>query len=577
MKEMKWGQIIKRNKELSLSMSGPVKKIALLSNTIVFQLKEILELTLREANVAVEIDLGDYDSILQDSERFVKYDAIIIFWELSNLLDGLNYKYNILSDKKLEALIHKVESEVRLTLNNLKETPLILFNRFTSMPYDFEILNDSKLQIIANRLNSALKTMVSHHHLVVDIEKVIALTGLERSLDHRQFQISKSLYTKEFYFNYAEQVKPAFLVSSGFVKKVLVLDCDNTLWGGVLGEDGEDGIEMSDLTVKGKSFHEIQHLIKGFQRKGVLLALCSKNNLEDVDKVLENHPDMILKDVDFVAKKVNWTDKAKNLIELSQELNLGLDSFVFIDDSEFEIGLIRRELPQVQSILVPKDTSSYPSLMRALEKGFFSLSSAAEDAKKTSMYKQEKNRIGSSKAFESIDDYLASLDLNLTIVFNEDVSIPRAAQLTLKTNQFNLRTCRYSEAEIKSFIDSDHYIVASFSLADNYGDYGITGLAILRLHKKLVFFDTFLMSCRVIGRNIEYEFFSQIVNELKKKKLFGMKLEAEWIGSAKNHQVAQFDDTLGFSCKSDSNNSKSYQIDLSAYVPRPLNYIRISN
>jgi FkbH-like protein len=577
MKYMKWGQIIKRNKELGLTMSGPTKKIALLSNITVFQLKEILELTLREASVAVEIDVGNYDSILQDSERFVKYDVVIIFWELSNLLDGLNYKYNVLSDEKLDALINKVESEVRLTLKNLEETPLILFNRFTSMPYDFEILNDSKLQIVANRLNSALKTMVSRHQLVVDIEKIIALTGLEQSLDHRQFQISKSLYTKEFYINYAEQIKPAFLVSSGLVKKVLVLDCDNTLWGGVLGEDGEDGIEMSDLTVKGKSFREVQHLIKGLQLKGILLALCSKNNIEDVDNVLQHHPDMILKDIDFVAKKVNWNDKAKNLIELSLELNLGLDSFIFVDDSAFEIGLIRRELPEVQAVMVPKEASSYSSVIRDLEKYFFSLSSTGEDSKKTLMYNQEKGRADSAKNFESIDDYLASLGLSLTIDFNKDVCVARAAQLTQKTNQFNLRTTRYSEAEINSFVHRADRIVVSFSLSDRYGDYGTTGLCIVRLEKELAFLDTFLMSCRVIGRNVEYKFFSEIVNALKHMKLDEVSLEAEWVRTDKNRQVVQFYEHLGLLCKSESENSKSYTLPLSSYVPRILDYIVILN
>ena len=577
MKEMKWGQILKRNKELGLAMSGPIKKVALLSNAIIFQLKEILELELREASVAVEITIGDYDSILQDSERFSQYDAIIIFWESSNLLDGVNYKYNLLDDEELDALANKVEAEIRLTLENLKRTPLVLFNRFTSMPYDSEILKDSKLQIIADRLNLALKSMVSHNQLIVDIEKVIAYTGLERSVDFRQFQISKSLYTKDFYLNYAEQVKPAFLASSGIVKKVLVLDCDNTLWSGVLGEDGEDGIEMSDLTVKGKSFHEVQHLIKGLQRKGVLLALCSKNNLEDVDKVLLHHSDMILKDIDFVAKKVNWSDKATNLIELSHELNLGLDSFVFVDDSEFEIGLIRRELPEVQAVMVPKEASSYPSVIRALEKDFFSLLSTEEDSKKTLMYKQEKSRVDSAKAFESIGDYLVSLGLSLTIAFNKDVCVARAAQLTQKTNQFNLRTTRYSEAEINNFVDREDHIVVSFSLSDRYGDYGTTGLCIIRLGKESAFLDTFLMSCRVIGRNIEYKFFSEVVSKLKKMKLDGMTLEAEWIRTAKNHQVVEFCENLGLSCKSESENFKFYQLSLSSYVPPKLDYIRILN
>ena len=267
--------------------------------------------------------------------------------------------------------------------------------------------------------------------------------------------------------------------------------------GGVLGEDGEENLEMNDLTFKGKSFCEVQNIIKGFQKKGILLALCSKNNADDVDKVLKSHPDMILQNADFVSKKVNWINKATNLKQMSLELNLGLESFVFVDDSEFEIGLIRKELPQVQAVLVPKEVSGYPAMIRGLEKDFFYPSATEEDIKKTVMY-QEENRVETSQNFSSIDDYLASLGLVLTVSFNKEVSTARASQMTQKTNQFNLRTVRYSEAEINEFITNDNYLVSCFSLADNFGDYGVTGLAVVKIDKDFAFFDTFLMSCRLL-------------------------------------------------------------------------------
>ena len=574
---MKWTQVIKRNKELGLSMLGPSKKVALISNTTVFQLKEILELELREANISVEIEVGDYDSILQDSRRFSHYDAVVIFWDLCNLLNGFNYQYNLLSDEQLDALADKVESEMRLTLENLIRTPLVLFNRFTSMPYDFEILKDSKLQTLAGRLNLSLSSMVSSNQLVVDIEKIIAGTGLDKSIDNRQFQISRSLYTKDFYFNYAKQVKPAFMAIVGYVKKVLVLDCDNTLWGGVLGEEGQDNIEMSDLTFKGKAFQEAQNLILSFQRKGILLALCSKNNAEDVDSVLKDHSDMVLRDEHFVAKKVNWTDKATNIVAMSKELNLGLESFVFVDDSEFEIGLIQRTLPQVLTLLVPTDVSSYPSMIRRLEKEFFTVSETGEDLNKTEMYKREQSRNESSKHFDSIEDYLGSLDLSLTVAFNKEVGVARAAQLTQKTNQFNLRTVRYSEAEIRRFASSDNIIVSSFSLSDKFGDYGVTGLAIIKLEKNIAFFDTFLMSCRVIGRNIEYKFFNQIVDKLKQMKPEIVNLQSEWISSAKNQQVIELYESLGFNCLTETTSSKSYELSLDEYIIQDSDVISISN
>ena len=371
---MKWSQIIKRNRELGDAMSEPIKRIALLGNTTISHLKEILELELREAGLSVEVIVGDYDSILQDSKRYSSYDAAIIFWEVGNLVEGFHNQHYLFNATRLNALAEKVESEMQLTLKNLTSTPLVLINCFTSKFFDSNILRQSTLMKLCNRLNSALKGMISSNQIIVDIDGVIALTGLKGAVDFRQFQSSKSLYTKDFYSNYARLVKPAFLAANGFVRKILVLDCDNTLWSGIVGEDSDNQLEMSDTTLKGKSFQDVQYIVQSFQRNGILLALCSKNNLSDIDRVLNKHPDMVLKNEDFVAKKVNWQDKATNLRELAKDLNLGLDSFVFVDDSEFEIGLIQKELPMVKTILVPENISEYPALMRAIEREFFSLS-----------------------------------------------------------------------------------------------------------------------------------------------------------------------------------------------------------
>ena len=575
MKDLKWGEIIKRNNELGLKMSGPVKKIALLSNTTNFLLKEILELELRELGIAVEIDLGDYDLILQDSAHFKNHDAVIVFWELSNLIDGFHYKYNSLDDDMLDSLANKVELEIESTLENLKDTPLVLTNKFTSIHFDENVLEQSKLNSLSDRLNNYVQSIMLKNQLLVNIEKIIAVTGIGQAIDYRQFQSSKSLYTKNFYFNYVKYIKSAFLASNGMVKKVIVLDCDNTLWGGILGEDGEDKIQMNDLSNKGKSYHEVQHLIKGYKSKGILLALCSKNNMVDVDNVLDNHQDMLLRQDDFVLKKVNWTDKAQNLIDLSNELNLGLDSFIFIDDSEFEIGLVQRELPQVKSVLVPKDLSEYPDLIRSIERDLFSFSITKEDSDKTSMYIQETKRVEVKKAHKSMDDYLESLGLNMQVAFDSEVSVERATQMTQKTNQFNLRTQRYTESEINNFIKSDKYLVSTFSLGDMYGEYGVTGLCIINFKENIAFIDTFLMSCRVIGRNVEFSFFAQIIKKLRTFTDKELILKAEWISTPKNNQVIEFYDNLGFECTSEASESKIYILSLSDYRSNQKDYIEI--
>ena len=221
---------------------------------------------------------------------------------------------------------------------------------------------------------------------------------------------------------------------------------------------------MSDATAKGKIFKEIQTILLGMQKEGVLLALCSKNNEEDVNRILNHHPDILITDKHVVSKKINWQDKVSNIAEMAGELNLGLDSFVFIDDSNFEVGLVRQELPMVEVVQVPVNLSEYPLLLKELKMLFFSLINTDEDKNKTAMYLQERQRKGQLKVHDSIDNYLASLGLSLSIHWNQEISVPRAAQMTQKTNQFNLTTKRYTESDIVRMLDDPEYDIAIFSV-----------------------------------------------------------------------------------------------------------------
>jgi FkbH-like protein len=574
---MKWRDIIKRNQELGDAMSEPIKRIALLGNVTVLHLKETLELELREEGLSAEIVVGNYDSIVQDSELFSSCDAVLIFWEAGNLVDGFHDRYHLFSEIELNALAARVEGEIQLTLQHLASTPLVLINRFSSKVFDSNVLRRSRLNELCNRLNSSLEAINTSNQIIVDIDTVIAQTGLKNAVDFRHFLSAKSLYSREFCSNYARLVKPAFLAASGYVRKVLVLDCDNTLWGGVLGEDGESQLEMSESSLKGKAFQEVQYIVKGLKKNGILLALCSKNNQSDVDHVIDEHPDMTLRNEDFVAKKVNWKDKATNLIELSKELNLGLDSFVFVDDSEFEIGLIKKELPEVRVILVPKNTSEYPELMRSLQREFFSLSRSEEDLKKTFMYQVEQERIEDAHKFSSIDDYLSSLELKLSVLWDDEVPVARAAQMTQKTNQFNLCTRRYTESDIKNMLMDDTICISVFGLSDRYGDYGVTGMSIIgidMLDENIASIDTFLMSCRVIGRNVEYIFFDQLINKLQEKKVD--RLQAEFIPTPKNKQVERFYDDLGLEYVGSEKNSRQYELMLSQYKSKQIDYVLVN-
>lgn len=577
MRELKYSEILARNRELKNSLIGPIYRIALLSNVVMNQLGEVLELSLRHQGINAEVTLGEYDNIVQDSERFKGVDAAVVFWEVANLVEGLHASVDTLSGQELSALAERVEGEVALVLENLTPVPLVLFNRFSSLVFSANELRFGSLNNLSNRLNLALEKQAATSQIVIDLNKILAKVGLDEATDFRQFQSSKALYSVSFLKAYADHVEPAFRAVTGRGRKVLVLDCDNTLWGGILGEDGESQLQMGDSTRQGRVFREVQYLLKGLKQKGVLLTLCSKNNPEDVDKVLASHADMVLREIDLAAKKINWCDKATNIRQLAQELNLGLDSFVFLDDSAFELGLVEKELPQVRCFKVPEALSDYPQLIRRIGREFFTLSETVEDAAKTDMYRQEQERKKTTAKFGTIEGYLKSLGLKIRVDWGTAISISRAAQLSQKTNQFNLTTRRYTDGDIKRMLDDGAHLVATFAVSDRFGDYGVVGLLIVKRDPQadVACIDTLLMSCRVLGRNVEMAFFDYLFANLK---TFGVnRVRAEYIRTGKNNQVAGFYDTLGFRRLNDDENFGEYELLLSDYKPSCINYVEVTN
>ena len=286
---------------------------------------------------------------------------------------------------------------------------------------------------------------------------------------------------------------------------------------------------------------------------------------------------MLIRNEDLAIKKVNWNDKAQNLREISEELNIGLDSIVFIDDSDFEIELIKTKIPQITSIKVPSKIHEYPTLFRDIFSLFFDISKSAEDKIRTEFYKQQNLRSNEKKKTNNIEDFLSSLKLNIKLFVDHKDSVPRMAQMTQKTNQFNLTTKRYTEGDISQFILNKDYKVFCISVSDKFGDSGITGLCILKLDRseKLAIIDTFLLSCRVIGRNIEHVFMDTIINKIKKEKI--LKIKSSFKKTLKNEQVRKFYDQFGFELKFENGKIKDYDVSINNYKHnyKNINYIKI--
>jgi FkbH-like protein len=578
MKKLAYSELLSEHKNLQKSFDkSNTYNIGVISNTIVNQFKEIIEYNLLINNIYSKVTLGDYDNIVQDSIKFKEYDLVVIFWDICNIIDGFQYEIELYDNKTIDEVINKIKNEINLVFKNLSKSSLVIFNSFSDLSFSSLDIQKNKLNYLKDNLNTFLENNLPENFKLINIEKIFCKIGLDNSFDYRFFYSSKSLYSIEFYKSYTLHISPLILAVKGKSKKALIFDCDNTLWKGILGEDGFNGIEMSKHSKNGKIFHEIQKIAITLNKKGILLGLCSKNNQSDVDEVIKNHPGMLLNDDVLTIKKVNWIDKASNLLEISKELNIGLDSIVFIDDSSFEINLIKEQLPDIITIQVPVKLYNYPKLLRENVSLFHNLSYSNEDLQKSKMYKEQVIRNSEKNNFNSIEDYLSSLQLKIKVYDNEKSIIPRMSQMTQKTNQFNLTTKRYTEKDIENFIDDSSFNILSWSVDDKFGENGITGLCIINLllDKKIAIIDTYLMSCRIIGRNIEFSIMDYIIDSLKKIGI--NKVSASFIETAKNSQVKDFYKKNSFIQSTKTKNQINFELLIDNYTYHYINYIKIEN
>lgn len=353
-------------------------------------------------------------------------------------------------------------------------------------------------------------------------------------------------------------------------KKCLILDLDNTLWGGILGEDGIEGIKLSG-DYPGNAYHLFQEALKELCDNGIILAICSKNNEEDALDALENNPFMVLKKDDFSTWRINWHDKATNIREIAEELNIGLDSMVFIDDNPSERELIRQMLPMVTVPEFPEHPYKLPAFSRELFERFFRVFSITEeDRTKSEQYRANALRAQSQRTFTDMESFLKSLDIHIRIEAANEFNIPRIAQMTQKTNQFNLTTRRYSESEIRSRIE-DGWSIYCISVSDRFGDSGITGCILLNGNA----IDSLLLSCRILGKGIEHAFLNTILARLREEGI--ETVTAEFIPTAKNKQVSDFYENSGFAVVNyTEQGGKVYSINLATADLRVKPYYSIT-
>jgi FkbH-like protein len=407
-----------------------------------------------------------------------------------------------------------------------------------------DLTHRHSLKSIETALNGRLVAIAKRNaNLVVfDMELLFRRHGEAALVSDALWYAGRIRYTAQMFDVLATTLRQLLAAYGQACRKVLVVDLDNTLWGGVVGELGANGVALGEDGT-GRCYRDFQRSLKALQRTGVLLAVASKNNQADVEEILDENPSMVLRREDFAAIAANWEPKAENIVKIAEALNLGTDSFVFIDDNPVERDLVRKFLPEVAVPDFPDRVETLQNwLLREVAPAYFGkYAVTAEDEAKTEQYRANTARQKLAASFD-LDGYLRELDIECNIQVDAAGHVARAAQMTQKTNQFNLTTRRYEVTDLARFVESTEHAVLMLDYRDRFGDEGSVGLAIVDLAQGRI--DTFLTSCRIIGRKVETRLLNKAVELCRDRGLH--KVIGEYIPSRKNKMVASFYEDHGF-------------------------------
>lgn len=536
-----------------------VVKIAYLGNYTIEPLPAYVGTLAAFEKITVQSHIGGYNQYFQEvldpSSKVIQFDPNIIYLGLSlrELCPEVYDNFSSLSvaERKdsLNYIVSHLSNWAENTISSTKA--IILIGNFVRPDFnsagiadihqeygEAEFYFELNLELLRSFRNN------SRVHLF-DVDRLASRFGKSQVYNHKMYYLAKMPWQEKFLSAIAEEIIRYIKASQNLTKKCLVLDLDNTLWGGVVGEDGVAGIKIGQGDPVGEAFLAFQRKIKTIKDRGILLAICSKNNPNDALEAFEKRPEMPLKQSDFSAMEINWNLKHENLKKIAATLNIGTDSLVFIDDNPAECSLVSQMMPEVKTILLPPDPAVYSELLDRLNE-FEKLQILADDVSKTTQYLQNKQREESKQQIGDLKSYLESLGTEIKIWEATEDDLPRVHQLFTKTNQFNLTTIRYSMGEVEQFCRDSNYDLTVISAHDKFGELGTIALYLLDLREKpLLKIDSLIMSCRAMGRGIE----TAIVNHLKSKYLTNqneIQVTATYIPTPKNKPVVDFFDRQGF-------------------------------
>jgi len=569
-----------------LETAGPwmEKKIAILGGSTTADVRNLLELFLLDIGIKPIFYESEYNRFYEDgvfgNAALDEFSPDVIYIHTTSL--------NITAFPDLQDSAETVNGRLRNEFDRYLQVWTQLRQRFSaaiiqnnfdrplcSLLSNLDAVDERGRSRFIERLNemfSAHATQMPNFY-IHDIHGLSAQIGLERWHDPSAWFAYKYALALDAIPTLAHSVAHLIGAIYGRSKKVLVLDLDNTLWGGVIGDDGENHIHIGRETPLAEAYSAFQHYVKALKQQGILLALCSKNDLAIAKKGLE-HPDSILRWDDFSAARINWEAKHLNIVEIATELQVGLDSLVFIDDNPVERDLVRSQLPMVAVPDVGDDVTQFPRIIDR-NRYFESAALSTDDLQRSSFYRNNQERALAAEQFQNYDDFLRSLEMKAAIQPFDKLHLDRITQLTNKTNQFNLTTRRYTYAEIETISLDPRFITLYGRLIDRFGDNGLVSVIIGQIHENELTIDLWLMSCRVLKRTMEQAMFERLLMQCRHRGI--QKIIGLYRQTAKNGMVANLYSSFGFMpIGTPSNGDSLWQFHIPTPLPAPQSLIHVN-
>ena len=563
--------------KLPESVKGRTRtKIAILGGFTTHQLRQLIELYVFTGNVSAEIYEADYgvfrQEILDPSSGLYKFEPNTIFlathWRNLGRLPQITD-----SRQKVTELLEEEYSDWALLWQTAHDRLKcqILQNNFDTPAWrtldNYEMRHGASLGPFIAEINRLFSAKAPTFVTIHDVEALAANVGRRAWGNERFFFHAKIPCAPECLVEYAYSVSSVLKAQLGLSRKCLVLDLDNTIWGGVIGDDGLDGIRLGQGDAEGEAFLSFQRYAKALRMRGVILAVCSKNNEQIVQEAFEKHPDMILRPDDISCFAVNWTDKATNLRSIAKQLNIGLDSLVFVDDNPAERSIVRRLVPEVA---VPEVSGDPVEFIQILEQHrYFQVATlGAEDFKRTDYYRSNAKREAIQASAGGIEEFLRSLEMTAVIGPIQSMTLERSTQLINKSNQFNLTTRRRNAAEVMALTKALDWLTVTVSLSDRFGDNGLISVVLACVRSDVLEIDTWLMSCRVLKRGVEAFLLNYLCDTARQRGL--SRIRGEYISTAKNELVRNHYAELGFrNIQTEPDGHTIWELSLADYKPLP--------